>query len=429
MLSASAFNAFLKTLEEPPSYAIFILATTEKHKIIPTILSRCQIFDFNRITVDDIAKHLAFVANSEHILAEPDALHVIAQKADGALRDALSIFDQIVSFAGTNISYKSAIENLNILDYDYYFKITDEVLRGDISNALMTFNSILANGFDGHNFIVGLSGHFRDLLVCRDAITVSLLEVSDNIKEKYLKQAAECSPSFILQALDIANKCDINYKISKNQRLTVELALMKLCSINTSAEKKTDVVSTPPRPLKIQEAPATSAKEVKTVPAETQQVKKEPVVAKAYNSISMSQPKAMVKEAVVEMKVEQYTPFTQEELLKVWQQFIDMVTTEKRMQLASTLSANDPIIKEDFAIEHSVTNKAQDEEFKKNKLELMAYLQKELKNTGITIETVIKEADPSTKKAYTSKEKFKQMAEKNPALEELRKQLDLDIDY
>ncbi len=429
MLSNQAFNAFLKTLEEPPSYAIFILATTEKHKIIPTILSRCQIFDFSRITVDDIAKHLAFVAQSEHIIAEADALHVIAQKADGALRDALSIFDQIVSFAGNNITYKAAIENLNILDYDYYFKVTDEIVKGDISNALMTFNSILSNGFDGHNFIVGLSGHFRDLLVCRDAVTISLLEVSDNIKDKYLKQATECPPAFILQALDIANKCDINYKISKNQRLTVELALMKLCSINTMMEKKTEVGNTPPSPLKVQETPALTTKAEKAQAVETPQVKKEPVVAKAYNSITMVPAKPVVKAVVVEEKAEENNSFTQEDLLNVWHKFVQLMTTEKRMQLASTLSTNEPILKDNYSIEHAVTNKAQDEEFKKNKLELLAYLQKELKNTGINIETVIKEPDPSTKKAYTSKEKFKQMAEKNPALDELRKQLDLDIDY
>ncbi len=429
MLSNAAFNAFLKTLEEPPSYAIFILATTEKHKIIPTILSRCQIFDFNRITVEDIAKHLSFVANAEHINAEPDALHIIAQKADGALRDALSIFDQIVSFAGNNISYKAAIENLNILDYDYYFKITDEVLNGNISEALMIFNTILANGFDGHNFIVGLSGHFRDLLVCRDAVTISLLEVSDNIKEKYKKQAALCSPAFIMEALDITNKCDISYKISKNQRLTVELALMKLCSINTSVEKKTEVGSLAHKPLKVQETAATPVKQEKTTPIETALPKKETVSAKAYSSIALTPTKPVAKEAKMEAKEALNNDFSQEELITVWNKFVAKMTGEKRMQLASTLSTNEPVLKDSFAIEHAVTNKAQEEEFKKNKLELLAFLQKELQNTSITIEIIIKEADATAKKAYTNKEKFKVMAEKNPALEDLRKQLDLDIDY
>ncbi len=421
MLTLNAFNAFLKTLEEPPPYAIFILATTEKHKIIPTILSRCQIFDFNRITVEDIAKHLAFVATSEHIIAEPDALHIIAQKADGALRDALSIFDQIVSFAGTNISYKAAIENLNILDYDYYFTITDDVLIHNIAGALMTFNEILANGFDGHNFIVGLSSHLRDLLVCRDPVTISLLEVSDNIKEKYKKQAAASAPSFLLEALDIANKCDISYKLSKNQRLTVELALMKMCSINSVIEKKTEVGITKPEPVKAQE---TTAAPVKEAP-----IKKEVVQAKAYSSIPMSSAKPVAKETTPEAKVEQDKSFTLEELLASWNKFLIKVSNEKRMQLASSLSNTAPLLNEGYKIEHSVTNKAQEEEFKKNKLELLGFLHKDLGNTSITIEVVVKEADPSTKKAYTNKEKFKVMAEKNPALEELRKQLDLEIDY
>ena len=234
MLSTSAFNAFLKTLEEPPPYAIFILATTEKHKIIPTILSRCQIFDFNRIQVEDIATHLAFIAKSENIATEAEALHIIAQKADGALRDALSMFDQLVSFAGNNLSYKSVIDNLNILDYDYYFKIADAIRSEDMRSILLTFDEILNNGFDGNNFIIGLSEHFRNLLVCKDAQTVVLLKVTESIKQKYLKQASDCSASLLLTALNIANQCDIHYKQSKNQRLHVELALMKMCHINAA---------------------------------------------------------------------------------------------------------------------------------------------------------------------------------------------------
>jgi DNA polymerase-3 subunit gamma/tau len=244
MLSTSAFNAFLKTLEEPPKHAIFILATTEKHKIIPTILSRCQIFDFNRIQIEDIANHLAFIAKSENVTAEMDALHIIAQKADGALRDACSIFDQIVSFAGNNITYKAVIENLNILDYDYYFKVTDAILAENISNSLLIFNEILNNGFDGHNFIAGMGGHFRNLLVSKDTETLQLLEVGNNIKDKYKEQAQKCSLPFLVKGLTILNKTDIQYKSSKNQRLQVELALMQLCSINTisvEAEKKNDI--------------------------------------------------------------------------------------------------------------------------------------------------------------------------------------------
>jgi DNA polymerase-3 subunit gamma/tau len=231
MLSANAFNAFLKTLEEPPSYAIFILATTEKHKILPTILSRCQIFDFNRIQVDDISSHLNTIAIRENIQVEADGLHIIAQKADGGLRDALSMFDQIVSYTNRNLTYKSVIDNLNILDYDYYFKLTQYLTSADVSKALVLFDEILNNGFDGNNFINGLASHFRNLLVGKDPQTIRLLEVSENIKQKYLAQSQETQVSFILTALNLANQCDLSYKNSKNQRLQVELALIKMCHI------------------------------------------------------------------------------------------------------------------------------------------------------------------------------------------------------
>jgi DNA polymerase-3 subunit gamma/tau len=231
MLSQAAFNAFLKTLEEPPRHAIFILATTEKHKIIPTILSRCQIFDFNRIKIHDIAGHLANVANSEAVKVEGEALNVIAQKADGAMRDALSIFDQIVSFSGKNITYKDVISNLNVLDYDYYFKLVDLFLKNDISNSLLVFNEILDHGFDGHHFITGLSSHFRDVMVCKDPVTIQLLEVGGEIKEKYKIQASLCDSDFLIGALQIANECDLQYKASQNKRLLVELATIKISQL------------------------------------------------------------------------------------------------------------------------------------------------------------------------------------------------------
>ena len=233
MLSANAFNAFLKTLEEPPSYAIFILATTEKHKILPTILSRCQIFDFNRIQVEDISNHLAKIAVRENISVESDGLHIIAQKADGGLRDALSMFDQIVSYTNKNLTYKSVIDNLNILDYDYYFKLVDYLTGGDVSQSLLLFNEILNNGFDGNNFINGLASHLRNLLVGKDGQTIQLLEVSENIKQKYLAQSKQTDLSFILTALNLANQCDLVYKNSKNQRLQVELSLIKMCHIHS----------------------------------------------------------------------------------------------------------------------------------------------------------------------------------------------------
>ncbi len=231
MLSQAAFNAFLKTLEEPPRHAIFILATTEKHKIIPTILSRCQIFDFNRIKISDISGHLAHVAKSEAVSIENEALNVIAQKADGAMRDALSIFDQIVSFSGKSISYKDVISNLNVLDYDYYFRLVDLFMKNDISNSLLLFNEILDHGFDGHHFITGLSSHFRDVLVCKDPVTIQLLEVGGEIREKYKVQAARCESDFLIDALQVANECDLQYKASQNKRLLVELVLIKLAQL------------------------------------------------------------------------------------------------------------------------------------------------------------------------------------------------------
>ena len=244
MLSQAAFNAFLKTLEEPPAHAIFILATTEKHKIIPTILSRCQIFDFKRIQIQDIVEHLAFVAKSEGINAQKDALHIIAQKSDGALRDALSTFDQIVSFSGNSLTYENVIQNLNILDYDYYFKLVDFFLKGDLSSALVLFDEILNNGFDGHQFINGLAQHLRDLMVCQDPVTINLLEVSQSIKTKYSQQSEVCNNSFLLKSLEICNKIDLNFRGSKNQRLLVELGLMQINGLMHAVDEKKSIVET-----------------------------------------------------------------------------------------------------------------------------------------------------------------------------------------
>lgn len=234
MLSNQAFNAFLKTLEEPPSYAIFILATTEKHKVIPTILSRCQIFDFNRIEVSDITVQLQKIADKEGITAEQEALDLIAQKADGAMRDALSLFDLIVTFSGKHVTYQATIDNLHILDYDYYFKMTDALLVEQTAEVLLIFDDILKKGFDGNNFIVGLASHFRDLMVCKDQQTINLLTVSDSIKARYKEQAEQVPLSFLLSGLNIANQCDINYKGSKNQRLHVELALLKIAHLSSA---------------------------------------------------------------------------------------------------------------------------------------------------------------------------------------------------
>ncbi|MBL0738382.1 DNA polymerase III subunit gamma/tau [Flavobacterium sp. GN10] len=238
MLSSAAFNAFLKTLEEPPKHAIFILATTEKHKILPTILSRCQIFDFKRITVKDAKEHLADVAESQGIVFEDDALHIIAQKADGAMRDALSIFDRVVSYCGTNLTRQAVTENLNVLDYETYISITDLLLENEIPKLLLAYNDILAKGFDGHHFIAGLASHFRDLLVSKTPSTITLLEVGEQAQQMYAVQSQKCSQEFLLKGIDIANDCDLKYKLSQNQRLLIELCLMQLASINFDGEKK-----------------------------------------------------------------------------------------------------------------------------------------------------------------------------------------------
>jgi DNA polymerase-3 subunit gamma/tau len=321
MLSANAFNAFLKTLEEPPSYAIFILATTEKHKILPTILSRCQIFDFNRIQVDDIAALLTRIAERENIATEADGLHIIAQKADGGLRDALSMFDQIVSYTNKNLTYKSVIDNLNILDYDYYFKLTEYLTTANVSNALILFDDILNNGFDGNNFINGLSSHLRNLLVAKDPQTTRLLEVSENIKQKYLAQSQQTAVSFILTALNLANQCDLNYKNSKNQRLQVELSLIKMCHIpsvlqlaqipkgNTLTDeeqikKKTNVVSSPqpqagnnPGPEAIQTLPGQAKVQPEPLPPVTEQ----PVAQhKPFNEQPVPQQKPISEQPVAQ---------------------------------------------------------------------------------------------------------------------------------
>jgi DNA polymerase-3 subunit gamma/tau len=238
MLSQAAFNAFLKTLEEPPRHAIFILATTEKHKIIPTILSRCQIFDFKRITVKDAKEHLADVAQSQGVQFEDDALHIIAQKADGAMRDALSIFDRVVSYCGNNLTRAAVTENLNVLDFEYYIRVTDLILENKIPDLLLAYNDILAKGFDGHHFIAGLASHFRDLLVCKNPATLTLLEAGEHAQKLYSEQSQKAPQEFLLQGIDLANDCDLKYKVSQNQRLLVELCLMQLASITFDGEKK-----------------------------------------------------------------------------------------------------------------------------------------------------------------------------------------------
>jgi len=458
MLSANAFNAFLKTLEEPPAYAVFILATTEKHKIIPTILSRCQIFDFNRITIEDIASQLSMIASRENVNAEEDALHVIAQKADGAMRDALSMFDQQVSFGGNLLTYKSVIENLNVLDYDYYFRVTNEILAGNISAALLTFNEILNYGFDGHNFITGLSSHFRDLLVCQDEITLKLLEVSASVKEKYKIQSKESSSQYFLELLDLSNKCDMSYRAAKHQRLQVELALMKMCSLSSVADKKKSdgsIFIKPAQSLlpdshspvsKIQEMPqkplvkpANVAEPEVTV--KKQESVKEPEIpapavktpATGRRTISITDG-LKVKPVVTEMMngeeaIRGESHFTAEDLQKAWLEFASKLQADGRLTLHTALSKRNPVVNEDYSVHFSLDNGAVEKDIAAIRAELLTYIRRKLNNGKITLATTIDRDPNKAKIPYTPKEKFEHMAAKNPALGKLKKQMDLEIDF
>ncbi len=432
MLSQAAFNAFLKTLEEPPAYAKFILATTEKHKIIPTILSRCQIYDFKRITVDDIAGHLEYVAGREGVQAEPDALHIIAQKADGALRDALSIFDQIVSFGGKHITYKKVIENLNVLDYDYYFKITDAVVNGNVSDTLLIINEIIDNGFDGQHFVIGFGEHLRNLLVCKDEATIQLLEVGANIKNKYKEQARICSVDFLIKALDLNTKCDVNYKVSNNKRLLVELALMQMCSLTNApqtsksepalpAAKKTEPAQYKP----VQPKPETAVKESEPQPV----AKKKIVTPTDYpGTISISQPSADEKkkeETPEDLSNKPADEFSAEKFDSVWKNYLKSVENDKNFY--ATLSKRKPEINDNIIV-LTVDNKVQSGLIKERKPEILDFLRDKLNNYRIQIEPKVVEST-ATDKPYTSQDKYNKMAEKNPALKNLKDQLSLEIDY
>lgn len=457
MLSTNAFNAFLKTLEEPPSYAIFILATTEKHKIIPTILSRCQIFDFSRITIDDIAKQLAMIASKENVEAEEDALHIIAQKADGAMRDALSMFDQQVSFAGNKLTYKSVIENLNVLDYDYYFKISSEILNGNISEALLTFNEILNHGFDGHNFITGLSSHFRDLLVCQDEVTLKLLEVSANVKEKYKIQSKQAPALHFLELLDISNKCDMSYRAAKHQRLQVELALMKMCTLSATGDKKKSepviAVKIPVNPVARQ--PVISVDKPEMAPPQkaiTESVVKEPEIPKlkkedlkpavqatpkpgtaSRRTISIAdglKPKAAVVDpASSPVATMGERDFSADELYLAWNDFAATLQSDGRFTLHTALTKRKPELNSNYSVHFSLDNGAVEKDVNEIKQELLTYIRKRLNNGKITLVTTIDRDLSKGKTPYTPKEKFEHMAVKNPALLQLKKQMDLEIDF
>ena len=449
MLSSSAFNAFLKTLEEPPSHAIFILATTEKHKIIPTILSRCQIFDFNRIGIEDIVGRLTYVARNEGITAEDEALHIIGQKADGALRDALSIFDQIVSLSGKKITYKDVIENLNVLDYEYYFNVVEAALIGDISTVMLTFNEVLEKGFDGHNFISGLNSHLRDLLVSKDESTLRLLEATPAIKKRYLQQTGKCPVDFLFKSLEIGNNCDLNYKGSKNQRLHIELSLIRLCmlmaeSVESAEKKKPDLhhlnkaeeeLPLPSKSEILREDISISEKKV--ISQDRTAGKHDPVIEKASKKFSIkdiisedTRPAEKNAEETVlndpEVPTRPKDEFTPEAFEVAWKNFTDQLKGEGT-RIVSMFKSIRPELENDRFLRIHLNNAAQKDTFILNyKPKLVSFLEERFGLTELDIETTVDLSEESDL-LYSDEQKLNYLINKYPILKEMKKSFNLDI--
>jgi len=449
MLSQAAFNAFLKTLEEPPAHAIFILATTEKHKIIPTILSRCQIFDFKRIGVIDIKEYLHKIAKEENISADDDALHIIAQKADGALRDALSIFDRVVSFSNDNITRQAVAENLNVLDYDSYFNTTQLILENNIPQVLIAFNEILAKGFEGHHFIAGLASHFRDLLVAKDSATIPLLEVGDATKKQYVEQSKKCQLSFLLKAIDLANECDLKYKSSKNQRLLVELTLMQLASITfpeKSGEKKkhknfiipaSHFIKTTKAAVKeiIKKQAVSVQKNSVKRSVVTQEIAKKPTLNKQVNRRSsalslnsISKKKEVIKKPVDDLDNNENKPkdfFTETQFLELWNNYVTKLEENGEKIIASILKTDTPKIEEN-SIHLTFPNSMMKAELLRVRPKLLRSFREKLNNYSIDFEITVND-DHQKKFAYTPQEKYNKLLEKNKALAKLKNTFKLDL--
>ncbi|MGC9470514.1 MAG: DNA polymerase III subunit gamma/tau [Bacteroidales bacterium] len=447
MLSASAFNAFLKTLEEPPAHAIFILATTQKEKIIPTILSRCQIFDFHRIRVPDIMNHLQHVAEKEGIEAEPEAMNIIAQKADGAMRDALSVFDQISSYSGKKMSYEKVIESLNVLDYEYYFKMTAAFLEGNVTETMLLFNEIMERGFDPQHFIVGLTRHFRDLLMCKDQQTFSLMDVAASIAGRYREQTSLTSSGFLFRALDICNECDIAYRHSKDQRLHVEIALIKLCRLAEKKEKK-EMNAPSAKPVEKKESGSgNDEKQVKknNIPPPSPVMKDNPDTGKknVYTNHSLSikdvlggnkkkyasvqEEKNTSADPATETEEAGANDFSPEQLTKAWTGFAESVK-EEYPRIYSAMKNQNLQMNEDFVIPLIMSNRVQEEDFNREvRPDLQKHLRRELGNKRITIKTTVLEDEEKTQ-PYTSEEKFEHMSKKNPVLKDLKQKFNLDFD-
>ena len=469
MLSSAAFNAFLKTLEEPPAYAKFILATTEKHKIIPTILSRCQIFDFKRITVDDISKHLQNIAVKEGVVAEEEALNIVAQKADGALRDALSIFDQMVSFSGKNITYKDVINNLNVLDYEYYFRMVDYILNKDNNSILLLLNNVVENGFDIQHFIQGLASHLRNLLLGRDEKLVELMEVSRQLKTRYVEQSQRCSQYFLLKTLDLANQCDLNFRNSNNKRLHLEICLMKMCYVEgqqSAVSGQRSAVSgqqvqapSQPQPQVQQSAvssqlSAVSRQQVQT-PSQPQPQVQQTAISSQQSAVggqqsavsvnsqsqSQSQPTAVrvgrlgrpgtisitAEEPKKQEVVEEVwnNPFSQEQLTAAWNSFVDKHQNVSPVFVAGIKNAEPTIFSPSvvtFSIDNILVVKDQS-----NMYALHEYLKNALHNNQFVLKEVVLEK-PKEVVLYTDKQKFEKMTEDNPIVNDIKESLGLRLD-
>ena len=468
MLSQSAFNAFLKTLEEPPKHCIFILATTEKHKIIPTILSRCQIFDFKRITVKDTKDYLKYIAKEQDITADDDALHIIAQKADGAMRDALSIFDRIVSFSGKNLTRQAVTENLNVLDYETYFNSTDLIIENKIPELLIQFDNTLSKGFDGHHYISGLASHFRDLLVCKTPETIDLLEVGEQTKAKYLKQSQSTSQEFLLKGIQLANDCDLKYKTSRNQRLLVELCLMQLASITFKGEKKNNKSYIIPasyfakkgiETIKVNTSNLNPVEEPKidyhTENTNLQEELEEKDIAindnlevakkiaeerpkiilnkqiKSSSGLSLSSIKKKKEHLIKQMDVvleEDDLPkeeFTEKQMLKAWNNFVLQIEKKGKHNFASILQIDTPKLI-GTTIHLEFPNSSNKVEVERQQYNLLRSLRQELNNFEINLSITVNE-ELDKKYAYTPIEKFEKLKEKNSKIDLLRKTFDLDI--
>ena len=435
MLSSAAFNAFLKTLEEPPAYAKFILATTEKHKIIPTILSRCQIFDFKRITVDDISKHLQNIAVKEGVVAEEEALNIVAQKADGALRDALSIFDQMVSFSGKNITYKDVINNLNVLDYEYYFRMVDYILNKDNNSILLLLNNVVENGFDIQHFIQGLASHLRNLLLGRDEKLVELMEVSRQLKTRYVEQSQRCSQYFLLKTLDLANQCDLNFRNSNNKRLHLEICLMKMCYVEGQQSAVSgQQVQAPSQPqpqvqqsaVSRQQSAISSQQSAVSVNSQSQS-QSQPTAVRVGRlgrpgtiSITAEEPK---KQEVVEEVWN--NPFSQEQLTAAWNSFVDKHQNVSPVFVAGIKNAEPTIFSPSvvtFSIDNILVVKDQS-----NMYALHEYLKNALHNNQFVLKEVVLEK-PKEVVLYTDKQKFEKMTEDNPIVNDIKESLGLRLD-